>query len=121
MTPALGLELLDASAAAVCVDAAGTVVARALVPVAAGAAPADAALEAVDAVARTAGSGPLGVAANLADARQVQDTQAFGRGAQVLMDDDAVFLALFDDRWLITAAGCTPRGDLPYDCTLKGG
>ena len=29
--------------------------------------------------------------------------------------------ALFDDRWLITAAGCTPRGDLPYDCTLKGG
>jgi len=68
VTPALGLELLDASAAAVSVDAAGTVVARALVPVAAGAAPADAALEAVDAVARTAGSGPLGVAANLADA-----------------------------------------------------
>jgi hypothetical protein len=58
---------------------------------------------------------------DLPDAGDVQDSQAFGRGAQVLMDDDAVFLALFDDRWLITAAGCTPRGDLPYDCSLKGG
>jgi len=66
--PALGLELLDASAAAVAVDAAGTVVARALVPVTGGASSlADAALEAVDAVAKTAGSGPLGLAANLPD------------------------------------------------------
>ena len=61
------------------------------------------------------------LAADLTDAREVQDTQAFGRGAQVLMDGDAVFLAVFDDRWLITAAGCTARGDRPYDCTLKGG
>jgi ROK family protein len=66
MTLTLGLELLDASAAAVAVDAAGTVVARALVPVG-GATLAQAALEAVDAVAKTAGSGPLGVAANLPD------------------------------------------------------
>ena len=65
--PALGLELLDTSAAAVAVDAAGTVVGRALVPVAAGASMADAALEAVDAVARTAGAGPLGLAADSVD------------------------------------------------------
>ena len=58
---------------------------------------------------------------HLPDAQQVQDTAAFGRAAQVLMDGDAVFLAVFDDRWLVTAAGCTARSDRPYDCTLKGG
>ena len=58
---------------------------------------------------------------HLPDAQQVQDTAAFGRAAQVLMDADAVFLSRFGDLWLITAAGCTPRGDRPYDCTLKGG
>ena len=61
------------------------------------------------------------LAADLADAREVQDDRAFGRAAQVLMDGDAVFLAVFDDRWLVTAAGCTARSDRPYDCTLKGG
>jgi hypothetical protein len=58
---------------------------------------------------------------HLPDAQQVRDTAAFGRAAQVLMDADAVFLSRFGDLWLITAAGCTPRGDRPYDCTLKGG
>jgi len=58
---------------------------------------------------------------DLPDTQDVQDTQAFGRAAQVSMDGDAVFLSVFGDRWLITAAGCTPRGDRPYDCTLKGG
>jgi hypothetical protein len=58
---------------------------------------------------------------NLPAAQDVQDTQAFGRAAQVSMDGDVVFLSVFGDRWLITAAGCTPRGDRPYDCTLKGG
>ena len=58
---------------------------------------------------------------DLPDTRDVQDTQAFGRAAQVSMDSDVVFLSVFGDRWLITAAGCTPRGDRPYDCTLKGG
>jgi hypothetical protein len=64
MTAALGLELRDGSAAAVAVDDAGAVVARALVggiemPVAAA--------EAVDAVVRAAGAGPLGIAANYVD------------------------------------------------------
>ena len=42
-------------------------------------------------------------------------------GAQVLMDGDMVFLTVFGDHWLITAAGCTSRGDRPYDCAVKGG
>ena len=57
----------------------------------------------------------------LPDAQDVQDTQAFGRAAKVSMDGDVVFLSVFGDRWLITAAGCSSRGDRPYDCTLQEG
>ena len=65
MTPALGLELRDSAAVAVAVDDAGGVVTRAVVEsrgdlVAA-------ALEAVDAVVRAAGSGPLGIAGHLGE------------------------------------------------------
>jgi hypothetical protein len=45
---------------------------------------------------------------HLPDAQQVQDSEAFGRAAQVLMDGDVVFLSVFGTEWLITAAGCTP-------------
>jgi len=65
MTRALGLELRDLAAAAVAVDDAGTVVARALVPSTGDLA--SVALEAVDRVAGVAGVGPLGVAANYAE------------------------------------------------------
>ena len=57
---------------------------------------------------------------DLPDAQSAQVSQAFGHGAQVLMDGDVVFLALFDGQWKITAAGCRSRGDRPYDCDLKG-
>jgi len=65
MTPALGLELGDSSAAAVAVDDAGTIIARALVPSTGDLA--SVALEAVNSVAGVAGVGPLGVAANHAE------------------------------------------------------
>ena len=61
------------------------------------------------------------LAEDLPDAQQIRATLAFGRGAQVLMDGDVVFLSVFGDHWLITAAGCTARGDRPYDCTVMGG
>ena len=61
------------------------------------------------------------LAEDLPDAQQIRATLAFGRGAQVLMDGDVVFLSVFGDNWLITAAGCTARGDRPYDCTVMGG
>ena len=61
--PALGLELRDTSAAAVAVDDAGAIVARALVESTRRSSHGRAALEAVDAVAGTAGAGPLGIAA----------------------------------------------------------
>jgi hypothetical protein len=58
---------------------------------------------------------------DLPDARDVQESQAFGRGAQVQLDGDVVFLSIFGGQWLITAAGCQSRGERPYDCILKGG
>ena len=66
MTPTLGLEVRDAAVAAVAVDDAGTVVARASIESTGDIAAA--ALEAADAVARVVGSGPLGVAANCPEA-----------------------------------------------------
>lgn len=65
--PALGVELRDSAAAAVAVDAAGAVIARALVESTGDLAAT--ALEAVEGVARVAGPGPLGVAANHAEPR----------------------------------------------------
>ena len=57
---------------------------------------------------------------DLPDAQTVQVSQVFGHGAQVVMEGDVVFLAVFDGQWKITAAGCESRGDRPYDCDLKG-
>ncbi len=46
-----------------------------------------------------------------------------GHSAQVRFADDTVFLALFDDGWKVTAAGCSrTSGDpaTPYDCAIEG-
>ena len=51
----------------------------------------------------------------------VSDTAVFGQWAQVRLADDTVFLAVFPGGWRVVAAGCTPQGDKPYDCTLQGG
>jgi hypothetical protein len=44
-------------------------------------------------------------------AATVQDSAAYGRNAQVVMDQDTLFLARSGDGWRITAAGCTSRGE----------
>lgn len=47
--------------------------------------------------------------------------QVYGRDAMVQWADQTLFLARFDDGWLVTAADCKPRGkDLPYDCSIEG-
>ena len=51
----------------------------------------------------------------------VTNTNVYGQWAQVRLDDDTVFLAVFPGGWRVVAAGCQPRGDRPYDCTLQGG
>jgi hypothetical protein len=60
------------------------------------------------------------VTQDIPEAEAVRDSQAFGRSAQVVMDGDVLFLAIFDGQWKITAAGCQSRADQPYDCQVRG-
>jgi hypothetical protein len=53
-------------------------------------------------------------------ATDLRDVDVYGKDAIVRLDRDVIFLALFDDGWRVTAAGCTPRPDRPFTCTLKG-
>lgn len=49
------------------------------------------------------------------------EVKVYGRDAIVHWDDQTLFLARLNDGWLVTAAGCQPRGkDLPYDCSIEG-
>lgn len=50
---------------------------------------------------------------------QVLGTEVYGQRSQVRLDDDTVFLAVFPDGWRVVAAGCTPRGEKPYDCQVE--
>ena len=46
-----------------------------------------------------------------------------GHSAQVQYPDETVFLALFDDGWKVTAAGCERTSKdpaVPYDCAVEG-
>ena len=47
--------------------------------------------------------------------------EVFGTEAQVDYGDETTFLARFQGGWKVTAAGCTPRTGMPYDCTISGG
>jgi hypothetical protein len=58
---------------------------------------------------------------DLPPAERVISSQAFGQGAQVVLDNDVLFLAAFGDRWLITAAGCQARDNRPYQCSIEKG
>ena len=58
---------------------------------------------------------------DLPAAAAVTRTEVYGQWAQVRMPGDTVFLGAFPGGWRVVAAGCTPRGDRPYDCVLQGG
>ncbi|AEV84796.1 hypothetical protein ACWT_3773 [Actinoplanes sp. SE50] len=51
---------------------------------------------------------------------RVISAAVFGQQAQVRLADDTIFLGVFPGGWRVLAAGCKPRGDQPYDCTLQG-
>lgn len=59
-------------------------------------------------------------ALDLPAASEVRQAQAYGSNARVRLDADTVFLTRSGDGWTITAAGCIPRGERPYDCEVKG-
>ncbi|MFD0355305.1 hypothetical protein ACFVHW_16455 [Streptomyces sp. NPDC127110] len=50
----------------------------------------------------------------------VRGTEVYGRQAMLRLAADTLFLSQFRGGWKVVAAGCTPRRDLPYRCTLKG-
>ncbi len=56
----------------------------------------------------------------------VAGLERFGRQATVVVQSthgerDTWYFSRFDSRWLVVAAGCTPRGEqLPYDCDIEG-
>lgn len=62
--------------------------------------------------------------ADLPVARGLPRVTVAGHSAQAVLDDDTVFLALFDDGWRVIAAGCERRSadtEIPYDCSVKAG
>ncbi|MFI1988977.1 hypothetical protein [Actinoplanes sp. NPDC020271] len=50
----------------------------------------------------------------------VAGTSVYGQWAQVTLSTGTLFLGVFPSGWRVVAAGCTPDGDGPYDCTLQG-
>jgi hypothetical protein len=51
---------------------------------------------------------------------EVSSVEVWGGDAQVRLGDDTVFLTETSTGWKVTAAGCEPRGDEPYDCEVEG-
>jgi len=59
--------------------------------------------------------------AGIPDTGRVVAVKVYGTAAQVRYDEDVVFLGEFSDGWKVTAAGCSPQADAPYDCQVQGG
>ena len=51
---------------------------------------------------------------------EVSSVQVWGGQAQVRLGDDTLFLTETSSGWKVTAAGCEPRGEAPYDCEVEG-
>ena len=54
------------------------------------------------------------------DGGAVTSVEVWGGEAQVRMDGDTLFLTETRAGWRVAAAGCTSRGDAPYDCEVEG-
>ena len=46
--------------------------------------------------------------------------EVWGDNGLVRLESGVLFLAKFRDGWKVTAAGCQPRPDMPYDCAVEG-
>ncbi|MGQ4388544.1 hypothetical protein [Streptomyces sp. SAS_270] len=57
----------------------------------------------------------------LSYAGAVRKVHVYGRQAQVVLGTDTLFLSVFPAGWRVTAAGCVPRPEQPYQCKVKGG
>ncbi|MGH3858748.1 hypothetical protein [Actinokineospora sp.] len=50
----------------------------------------------------------------------IEETEMWGDGAIVRAGTDTMFLSEFNQGWLVTAAGCVHRGEIPYECAVGG-
>lgn len=57
---------------------------------------------------------------DLPAAGAVTGSARYGGQAQVRLRGDTAFLSEFGDGWKVVAAGCTARGEAPYDCKVSG-
>jgi hypothetical protein len=48
------------------------------------------------------------------------DVEVFGDEAIARVAGDVVFLTNVGGTWMVSAAGCKPQPDQPYDCEVKG-
>jgi hypothetical protein len=60
------------------------------------------------------------VGASAPTADEVLQTAVWGDEAQVRLAGDTLFLTRTAAGWKVVAAGCTPNGDLPYECRVEG-
>jgi hypothetical protein len=56
----------------------------------------------------------------LPDPGVVQQVEVWSDAAQVRLAGDTVFLLRFPDGWRVSAAGCTPEEEAPYECEVQG-
>jgi hypothetical protein len=58
--------------------------------------------------------------AGLPDPGAVEQVEVWSDAAQVRLAGDTLFLLRFPDGWRVSAAGCTPQDDAPYECEVQG-
>jgi hypothetical protein len=57
---------------------------------------------------------------DLPDGGTADDVQVYGDQALARMQGDYLFLTNVGGTWMVSAAGCKPQPDQPYDCEVKG-
>jgi hypothetical protein len=50
----------------------------------------------------------------------VKAVEVWGGQAQIRLAGDTLFLNQTSNGWRVSAAGCTPNGQAPYDCEVQG-
>lgn len=51
---------------------------------------------------------------------KVVGAHVYGRAAQIVFDNDVVFLTVIQGKWKVTAMGCAAVASHPYDCSIGG-
>jgi hypothetical protein len=54
------------------------------------------------------------------DDTTIGGVQVWGDAAQVHVGTDVLFLRRLSGKWLVSAAGCEPQAEGPYDCKVGG-